>query len=294
MSPRFAARWAVLAVLACSAPAFAQDVVKLNEEGIVAFSEGRFEEAAQKFNQAYAIKPEAPLKKNEALAWFKANKCSEALAAAKEYLALNAGDEVSTREAQTVAVRCYIERAEAELAAGNFDLVTTAVADARANSPAPEDEATLVRIEADANAKREAAEAERLAAQAAAAKAAEEAARAERDAQRGGSARTLGLALTAGGGAIVLGTLVYHIALATGAAPKFKDAAAAGNREDYDRLGKRLETGNWLIPTLYTVGLATSGLGVFLWWNAGSGEQAPQTATMFGLESVGVTASWRF
>lgn len=281
----------VVLLTSLSGAAFAQDIVKLNEEGISAFSEGRFEEAAQKFSQAYAIKPEPPLKKNEALAWFKADKCTEALGAAKEYLALGVDDELSTREARTVAVRCYIKQAQTEIAAGNLDQTTATLADARTYSPMPEDEQILAALEGQVQAQRDAAEADRQAAIAQA-----EARRAqEAEQQRRDRAKTLGLGVAAGGGAIVLGTLIYHIALATGTASKFKDAAANGDRAQYDKLGKRLETGNWLVPTLYAVGLAAGGVGGYLWWSASAHETAPpQTARILGLDTVGFTASWRF
>ncbi len=267
--------------------ATAQDIVSLNEDGITAFSEGRFADAAEKFGQAYAIKPEPPLKKNEAVAWFKAEKCSEALAAAKEYLALGVDNDLSTREAQTVAVRCYIQRAETELASGNTDSAAAALADARANSPAEEDVPVITKLEAEVTTRRTAATAEAERLRLAAAQAEQDQAALDRQ----GGPPVLAMGLVGGGAAIVVGTLVYHLALATGTASKFREASAAGDRAEYDKLGKRLTTGNWLIPTLYAVGLATSGVGVYLWWSSGDRETRPATGSL-GMESIGVTATW--
>jgi tetratricopeptide (TPR) repeat protein len=284
-----------MTTLLFAAPAFAQDVVQLNEQGITAFAEGRFEEAAQKFHQAYDKAPEPGAKKNEALAWFKAGKCSEALAAAKEYLALNVPDELSTKEAQTVAARCYIQRAEGEFASGNLVGTEAALADAKANNPAPEEVAKITKIEGDVAAKRKAEDAEKTRVAAAAAAAEEERKQQEaRDAQSGN--QMVGLGIAAGGGAIVLGTLVYHLSMALGTAPKFKDAAFEGDRAQYDKLGKKLETANWLIPTLYGVGLATVGVGGYFWWSAGGMESDSQQAAFLprGVESAGVTLTWSF
>lgn len=274
-----------------SSTAFAQDIVKLNQEGIEAFTEGRFADAAQKFNEAYSITPEAPLKKNEAVAWFKAERCSEALAAAKEYLALGVENELSTREAQTVVVQCYVKRAETELAAGNRDAAKSALTDARASNPTEEDGQAIAKLESDI-ATQVAAENETRRAEMEAAEA-EEARRAQVEKRK--SMSRVGLGVAGGGAAIVLGTLIYHITLATGTSSKFKDASAAGDRETYDKLGKKLETGNWLVPTLYAVGLATTGAGVYLWWSYGDRETDTTAAqALGGFETIGATASWKF
>lgn len=270
----------------------AQDIVELNEQGIEAFKAGRFDEAAQKFNEAYAIKPEPPLKKNEALAWFKAGQCDQALTAANEYLGLGVDDELSSKEAQTVVVRCQIQKAEAMLAAGDADGAEAALAPAKAGAPTEADQQEIARVEASIQAKRDADEQARQAMIAAAE--AEKAAQAaeEKREQR----QLVGLGVASAGGAIVLGTLIYHIALATGTSKKFQDAAARGDQAEYDRLGKKLETGNWLVPTLYGVGLATSGVGVYLWWSARAEEPAPAATqpAAVGLESLGITATVRF
>ena len=306
----FAALFALPLAVRAQDGAPAGDIVKLNEEGIAAYQAGRFEEAATKFRQAYAIQPENTLKKNEAVAWFKAGRCEEALTAGREFLALPEIDELSQVEARAVVLQCDLQLARAATDAGQLDKAEQHVASARMNQPDPQAVEQLAKLETEIAAKREAEEAAKAQAAADAearrnAKAAAAAAAADDD--RSGSTSTLGLGLTAGGGAILVGTVVYHAALLFSTAPKFRDVAAAGaDRAQYDRLGKKLETANWLIPTLYAVGAVTTGVGVWLWLQPGGEGGAPATASVGGhgdpphqlhflrVRELGINVGWRF
>lgn len=278
----------VLVCLTISLPAWAQDIVELNEQGIEAFQEGRFADAASAFRQAYEKEPQPPLKKNEAAAWFKAGKCDDAMGAAKEYLALDTGAELSIKEAQAIMVDCNLNKAKTALEAGQFDEATGYLDAADAHMPDEDAELEIASVRASVVEKKSQLEEEKKRAAAEA----EAKRQAELDAQRRSRMQTVGLGVAGGGAAIVLGTLVYHSIMAFGVAPKFKDVAAAGDdRGEYDRLGKRLETANWLIPTLYAVGLATGGVGAYLWMSNGSLESNPQQASA---REIGVQVVWRF
>lgn len=286
-----------LAVMVVGTSAFAQedDIVTLNEEGITAFTEGRFEEAATKFRKAYELKPEQTLKKNEALAWFKANKCTEALRATSEYMALQPTDELSVNEAKAVIVKCNIQKAQESLAAKNHEEAEAFLVKAEASGPGDEDKQAIASARAEIQVERDRVAQEK----ALAAKRAEEQRQREAAMERTSSKKTLGLVLASAGGAIIVGTLVYHLSMALGTAPKFKDNAAAGDDlAEYDKLGKRLETANWLIPTLYAVGLGTAGVGGFFWMSSQGMESDPSTALGPGKQdretTVGVTVTWRF
>lgn len=279
---------AVLLCLACSVPAFAQDIVELNEKGITAFQEGRFAEAAGFFQKAYANEAQPPLKKNEAVAWFKAGKCPEAMTAAKQYLALETGVELSVKETQAVMVDCNLKMAQAALKEDGFDKAEKHLDAADSYTPDEDAEleiastrASIAQRKTEIKEEREKAKAE-----------AEAKREAEERASRRGTMRNVGLGVAGGGAAIILGTLVYHSVMAFGVAPKFKDTAAAGDdRAEYDRLGKRLETANWLIPTFYALGLAAGGVGAYLWWSNGALESNPQQTAN---REVGVQVVWRF
>ena len=290
----------LLAASTLSSAAHAQDapvggdIVKLNEEGIAAFQAGNFEEAATKFQQAYALEPENTLKKNEAVAWFKAGKCGEAVTAANQFLGLEGIDELSATEARAVVVKCDVQLAGAALDAGRVDEAERRLAEAKANQPDEEMQKQIAELESRVAAKKqETEEARQKALAAAQARLQAEAQAAEQ--QDAGSTTTLGLALTAAGGAVFLGAVVYHLVMLAGVAPKFRDVAAAGtDRAEYDRLGKRLETARWLAPTLGVVGLATAGVGVWLWMGGGESESTTPAASGWAPMEFGFVLGGRF
>lgn len=274
----------------------AGDIVKLNEDGIAAFQAGNFEEAATKFRQAYEIQPENTLKKNEAVAWFKAGNCENALRAGREFLALADVDELSQTEARAVTLQCDLQLARTAVDAGDLDKAEQHTASARINQPDPQAVKQLDQLDADIAAKRKIEEEARqkALADAEARRKAEQAAAAN---DGGGSSSALGLGLMSGGGALLVGTLVYHVVMLASVAPKFRDVAAAGDdRARYDDLGKKLETANWLVPTLYAVGAVTTGVGVWFWMqsSAETDAAAAATASPRRAREFGVSVGWRF
>jgi tetratricopeptide (TPR) repeat protein len=288
MTKRFHTILLFILLAGFASPAFAQDIVELNEKGIAAFQEGRFADAASFFQQAYGVEAQPPLKKNEAAAWFKAGKCPEAINAAKQYLALDTGVEISVKETRAILVDCNVQLAKTATDEGALEAAEGHLTEAEAHQP---DAEAAAKIAAARTAIAEKKEEQRLAREKALAEA-EAKREAEQKAARRARMRTVGLGVAGGGAAILLGTLVYHSAMAFGTAPRFKDTAAAGeDRATYDRLGRRLETANWLIPTLYGVGLAAGGAGAYLWWSNGAlGSERPQAAS----REVGVQIVWRY
>jgi tetratricopeptide (TPR) repeat protein len=96
-------------------------MIALNEAGFSAFAEGKFVEAAQKFEEAHTYLPDPILRKNAAIAWFKAGRCVEASEAAVFFLL---ADEMTARdrvEARSVLGHCRLEQAEAALEEGDVE-----------------------------------------------------------------------------------------------------------------------------------------------------------------------------
>ncbi len=96
-------------------------MLALNEAGFAAFAEGDFVEAAQKFEEAHTHVADPILRKNAAIAWFKAGRCAEASEAATFFLL---ADEMTVKdriEARSVLGHCRLEEAEEAIEAGEFD-----------------------------------------------------------------------------------------------------------------------------------------------------------------------------
>lgn len=91
-----------------------QEMLELSEKAAAAFGEGEFEKAAKLFEAADAIKPDAVLKMNAMIAWFKHGDCTSALDASEKFLA--ASPEVSEdpqilsdqRSARSVQFKCNV------------------------------------------------------------------------------------------------------------------------------------------------------------------------------------------
>ncbi|QDG52826.1 hypothetical protein FIV42_19370 [Persicimonas caeni] len=98
-----------------------QRMLELNEAGFSAFAEGEFVEAARKFEEAHEFVPDPNLRKNAAIAWFKAERCEEASEAAVFFLL---ADEMTVKdriEARSVLGHCRLDEAEAAIAAGDVE-----------------------------------------------------------------------------------------------------------------------------------------------------------------------------
>lgn len=95
-----------------------QKMLELNEAGFSAFAEGEFSEAARKFEEAHAYVADPILRKNAAIAWFKANRCEKASEAAVFFLL---ADEMTVKdrvEARSVLGHCRLEEAEVAIESG--------------------------------------------------------------------------------------------------------------------------------------------------------------------------------
>jgi tetratricopeptide (TPR) repeat protein len=281
--------FAVVCLLSTSA--FAQskkpDVKKLNEEGIAAFEAGRFEEAAQKFQDAWKLDPDPTLRKNEAIAWYKANRCNEASAAGTSYLDSSAVDKETRIEIHAVLANCRVSYAREAMGAKDFVLAEKFIDEAEvlALSDPPKE---TIRVAREDLAKAREAEAQALAE--AQQKAALEAAAKTPPPEVESSSPVLPWAITGAGAAILASAAVYHVIAATSMASEYEDVAAAGeDRARYDELASSLDTARWLVPTLYAIGAATTGVGVYFLM-----EQDSSQPTAAPTPAGGVTFSGRF
>lgn len=128
-----AAALAMLMLWASSGQAWAEEgaserMLKLNEEGFSAFEDEDFVRAAKKFEQAHALVPDSILRKNAAIAWFKAEKCPEASGAAIFFLLAEDTQRQDRLEARSVLAHCYLDEAERALSAGDGARAETIVA----------------------------------------------------------------------------------------------------------------------------------------------------------------------
>ena len=132
-------------------PAFAQevDVRQLNADGMRAFADGRYEDAAELFGRAYALDPQGELLKNESVAWYKAGRCTEAVETAHQFLLHGKPTDAERAEAQSLIAACKVKLAGEALDARSFDLAQRLLDDVDATNPDPvlADRAALVRVE---------------------------------------------------------------------------------------------------------------------------------------------------
>lgn len=283
----------VMMVCLLSSSAFGQSkqdketIKKLNEEGIAAFEAGRFDEAAQKFQDAWKLDPDPSLRKNEAIAWFKANRCNEASTAGTSYIDSGAADPESRVEIHALLATCRVSYARDAMGAKNFDLADQFLneADVLALSEAPKQAIAQARLDL-AKAREEHAKAEAEAAQ----KAQMEAAAKAVPAPEPAAELPIPWIITGAGAAILVGAAAYHVVSLTSTASEYEDVAAAGtDRARYDELASSLDTARWLVPTLYAIGAATTGVGVYFLM-----EQDQSQPNASPTPAGGVTFSGRF
>lgn len=277
-------RW-IPVILICSlaSPALAQSkaerkqVKVLNEEGIEAFESGDFARAAQKFQEAWKIKPDPTLRKNEAIAWFKAKNCKNASEAATSFLGSDANSPEDVAEVNTILANCRVEYARQAMAYKDYELARTFLSQA-------EYLATLdVTKENISQARLELAKLESQTSPVV---------QAPTDLPHEETPRDAPIwpYVAAGTGAAILATaIIYHIVSVTSTASEYEDVAKAGNdRARYDELASSLDTARWLVPTLYVVGAATTGVGAYFLMGHGTETQASAPV------SAGITFSGRF
>ncbi len=302
---KFALILSVLTHLVVSTPAYAQEstVRELNARGLEAFGEGRFSDAAESFDRAYALEPRPELLKNEAVAWYKAERCEEAVEAAHQYLGAPELAPADRDEISALLNACKVKLAGEAIEAGSLSLAERLLDEVEASSPDAvlADRAARVRIEL-ARARKEqgtrtndTSDASDVGAVAMDASADDDTPTGRQDASHDtaftrvedpGPARgsAVGWPLIGLGAASLAGAVVYHVVMATTVEPSFHDAARAGtDRERYDRLDRTLRTANVLVPTLYGIGAASTAVGV---WMVARSPGARETVALVGVSGA--------
>ena len=269
----------ILMVCLSSGTAFAKKkrglVQQLNDEGITAFEAGNYELAAKKFFEAWNIDSDPTLRKNEAIAWFKADKCKEASEASASYLDSGAADKETRSEMKSILANCRVTYAREAANARDFNLAENFLVEAEefAETAVPRENIKLARLEIAQIRDEYNQEIRR---------------RAKVEPTTTESAASWP-AVVAGTGAVILtSAIVYHIIAATYYASEYDNAANQGtDRARYDDLADSLDTARWLVPTLYAIGATTTGIGVWFLYN----EPADTSAAP---SSGGVTFSGHF
>lgn len=95
-------------------------MLQLNEQGFSKFGQGDFIKAAQSFEAAHDEVPDPILRKNAAIAWFKAGKCAEASEAAVFFLLAEGTQRQDRDEARSVWAHCELDRATKALDNGDI------------------------------------------------------------------------------------------------------------------------------------------------------------------------------
>lgn len=103
-------------------------MIKLNEEGFSAFSEEDFAKAAQRFEAAHDEVPDPILRKNAAIAWFKAERCVEASEAAVFFLLAEGTQRQDRDEARSVWAHCQLDEAAEALDDGDIKRAESLIA----------------------------------------------------------------------------------------------------------------------------------------------------------------------
>lgn len=280
--------------LVSGGPAFAQpdEVRELNAQGLEAFAEGRFAEAAELFGRAYSLHPQPELLKNQAIAYYKADQCTGAVESAHQYRMLDQLQPGDAEELDSLIGACKVKLAREALDAGSLELAERLLDDVDAMNPDPvlRDRSALVRVEL---AKRRAAEtppSDPAVDEEADAKplAVDEVTPREIDAievvENPEEPTTRGWPLVGMGGFILAGAIVYHVTMAAVVEPDFEETARRGvDRARYDRLDRSLRLANVLVPTLYGVGGAVALTGFVLVATSGSADAAEEEVVMLGV-----------
>lgn len=207
---------------------------RLNEEGFAEFQAGRYAAAAQRFREAYEAMADPNLRKNEAIAWFKAGRCNEAVPAANAFLISGAAHDADALEARSVVANCKVEMARDAIRAQSWPLASQLLDEAESLEPDQyaRDQIALARV--DLAQKRQVDERQ---------------------------PSVLGWALVGGGAAIIGGTLVYWLLTI----PDRRESETIPMSDpDYEAISKRARTSRWLVPVALAGGAGLTGLGVYL------------------------------
>lgn len=241
-----------------AAAAQAMSVQQLNEAGLQAFAEGRHLEAAELFQRAYDDEPRPELLKNEAVAWYQAHRCHKALDVAHRFLQADGLDDRERREVELLVGACRVRLAKHALAAGDDDLAAGLLDRAQDVGPDP---ALADRIDATRLAIVDHRRQDELSMR-----------------------QSFGWTMVGVGALTIAAGGIYHAYTLSETEPELAEAGRQGDRARYDDLQGELRTANWLVPTLYAVGVATGGGG--LWIALDTPDPKPDA-------SAGVTVGFR-
>lgn len=257
LSRRSLAQCAVMcAMLATSPSAFAQAADDLNTQALATFERGEYEQAAALFAQAYAIDPDPTFRKSEAVAWFKADRCEDAIIAANAFLhatrgTASAGDRV---EPQAVVANCKTSMAETAIGTNSFSLAERLLFEAEQIAPDDytRDRITATRVTlANARARRDGKSANP-----------NEVTPIEPppkvDAAR--SSAPGWVAVGVGASALVAGA-VWHTVTLTNTVPALREEANGGDPDQHRRLSRQVSTARTMVWVLYGLGGASMGFG---------------------------------
>lgn len=263
------------AVMLFAGEVFAESADELNEQALAAFEQHRFVEAAQLFARAYRGDPDPTFRKSEAIAWFKADRCDEAINAANAFLH-EVKDGRDTSEAQAVVANCKTTMAESAIDARSFALAEKLLFEADQIAPDgfTRDRITATRVTL-ANA--------RTAARAGNEPAPEPIAPPP-VVQARPSAAPGWVAIGAGASAVIAGA-IWHTVTLTSTVPRLKTEANGGDPDVHQRLSRQVSTARSMVWVLY--GLGAAGIGIGGWYVISkSGEQSG--------DEVGISWSARF
>lgn len=127
----------------------ADEMNRLNDEGFVEFRAGRYAEAAGRFREAYAAYPDPNLRKNEAVAWFKAGACDQAMPAANGFLIAPDTSDSDRLEARSILANCRVEMARKAFETQSWELATSLLDEAESLEPDryAQDQIAIARVE---------------------------------------------------------------------------------------------------------------------------------------------------
>ena len=222
----------------------------LNEAGLEAFEEQRFEDAARAFAKAWTLSRDESLRKNEALAWFRAGRCDEAVVAANKFLLTDQIEEADRNDIHSVIANCKVDFAKRAVDAAHLDLAENLLRDADASA---QDDFTRDRIAA--------VRVDLAAARDAAAVPLEPEIRTVFVSEP--SPPVLEIGLIATGATIAAGALTYHL-VAHGWQREFfrmERGEVAADEARFNQLRKRVHVARVLVPLLYAVGVGTAAAG---------------------------------
>ena len=255
----------VLALALLPMEAFAQEAPseeataemnRLNEEGFIEFRAGRYLEAAQRFRKAHEAVADPYLRKNEAVAWFKAGRCDEANTAANAFLIASDTSEDDRREARSIIANCRVEMAREAFSTRNWALAETLLDEAESLEPDQYalDQIAIARVELAELRKR------------------------PPGAQPGGAgaARTAGWIMVGTGAAVLVGTMIYWL---TTIDDRKDSNELPMDDPNYESARSRANTSRWLVPVGLVAGAALGGLGVYFVVSGGSAGKSAPTVT---------------